>query len=81
MSPLGCCPNPWSTRSPGGRNLSASLPASYRIAVGGTSREPEITGFRVRGRALMLFVMISFLMIQLRSFNRLLLVLSVSRWA
>jgi multidrug efflux pump subunit AcrB len=58
--------------------LSASLPASYRIAVGGTVEESEISKASVFAVVpLMLFLMITFLMIQLQSFNRLFLVLSV----
>src|SRR5262249_54957973 len=58
--------------------LSASIPASYRIAVGGTVEESEKSKASVFAVVpLMLFVMITFLMIQLQSFNRLLLVLSV----
>jgi multidrug efflux pump subunit AcrB len=58
--------------------LSASLPASHRIAVGGTVEESQKSQASVFAVVpLMLFVMISFLMIQLRSFNRLFLVLSV----
>jgi multidrug efflux pump subunit AcrB len=59
-------------------NLKANLPASYRIAVGGTVEESQKSQASVFAVVpLMLFVMISFLMIQLRSFNRLFLVLSV----
>jgi multidrug efflux pump len=58
--------------------LNAGLPASYRIEVGGTVEESQKSQASVFAVVpLMLFVMISFLMIQLRSFNRLLLVLSV----
>jgi multidrug efflux pump len=58
--------------------LRASLPASYRIAVGGTVEESAKSKASVFAVVpLMLFVMITFLMIQLQSFNRLLLVLSV----
>ena len=58
--------------------LGASLPASYRIAVGGTVEESQKSQASVFAVVpLMLFVMITFLMIQLRSFNRLFLVLSV----
>src|SRR5271169_1997465 len=57
---------------------SAALPASYRIAVGGTVEESQKSQASVFAVVpLMLFVMITFLMIQLQSFNRLLLVLSV----
>jgi multidrug efflux pump subunit AcrB len=67
-----------STLAPEIAKLSASLPASYRIAVGGTVEESQKSQASVFAVVpLMLFVMITFLMIQLRSFNRLLLVLSV----
>jgi multidrug efflux pump len=66
------------TLSPAVAKLSASLPASYRIAVGGTVEESQKSKASVFAVVpLMLFVMITFLMIQLQSFNRLLLVLSV----
>ena len=58
--------------------LNASLPAPYRIAVGGTVEESRISQASVFAVVpLMLFTMITFLMIQLQSFNRLFLVLSV----
>ncbi len=58
--------------------LNASLPAPYRIAVGGTVEESQISQASVFAVVpLMLFTMITFLMIQLQSFNRLFLVLSV----
>jgi multidrug efflux pump len=58
--------------------LGASLPAPYRIAVGGTVEESQISQASVFAVVpLMLFTMITFLMIQLQSFNRLFLVLSV----
>src|SRR5580704_2786748 len=64
--------------APSVAKLSASLPASYRIAVGGTVEESQKSQASVFAVVpLMLFVMITFLMIQLRSFNRLFLVLSV----
>jgi multidrug efflux pump subunit AcrB len=64
--------------APAVANLSASLPASYRIAVGGTVEESQKSQASVFAVVpLMLFLMITFLMIQLQSFNRLLLVLSV----
>jgi multidrug efflux pump subunit AcrB len=64
--------------APAVAKLSASLPASYRIAVGGTVEESQKSKASVFAVVpLMLFVMITFLMIQLQSFNRLLLVLSV----
>ena len=64
--------------APAVAKLSASLPASYRIAVGGTVEESEKSKASVFAVVpLMLFLMITFLMIQLQSFNRLFLVLSV----
>ncbi len=64
--------------APAVAKLSASLPASYRIAVGGTVEESQKSQASVFAVVpLMLFVMITFLMIQLQSFNRLFLVLSV----
>src|SRR5215470_3907818 len=64
--------------APAVAQLDARLPASYRIAVGGTVEESEKSKASVFAVVpLMLFVMITFLMIQLRSFNRLFLVLSV----
>src|SRR5215472_4140911 len=64
--------------APAVANLSASLPAPYRIAVGGTVEESQKSQASVFAVVpLMLFLMITFLMIQLQSFNRLLLVLSV----
>jgi multidrug efflux pump subunit AcrB len=58
--------------------LNASLASPYKIAVGGTVEESQKSQASVFAVVpLMLFVMLSFLMIQLRSFNRLLLVLSV----
>jgi multidrug efflux pump subunit AcrB len=64
--------------APAVAKLSESLPASYRIAVGGTVEESQKSKASVFAVVpLMLFLMITFLMIQLQSFNRLLLVLSV----
>ena len=64
--------------APAVAKLSASLPASYRIAVGGTVEESQKSKASVFAVVpLMLFLMITFLMIQLQSFNRLFLVLSV----
>src|SRR5215468_5204240 len=66
------------TLAPAVAKLRASLPASYRIAVGGTVEESEKSKASVFAVVpLMLFLMITFLMIQLQSFNRLFLVLSV----
>jgi multidrug efflux pump len=64
--------------APAVAKLSASLPAPYRIAVGGTVEESQKSQASVFAVVpFMLFVMITFLMIQLQSFNRLFLVLSV----
>ena len=64
--------------APAVEKLRAELPASYQIAVGGTVEESEKSQASVFAVVpLMLFAMITFLMIQLQSFNRLLLVLSV----
>ena len=64
--------------APAVSKLRTSLPASYRIAVGGTVEESQKSQASVFAVVpLMLFLMITFLMIQLQSFNRLLLVLSV----
>jgi multidrug efflux pump subunit AcrB len=58
--------------------LNASLPASYRIDVGGTVEESEKSQASVLEVVpLMLLLMITFLMIQLQSFSRLFLVLAV----
>jgi multidrug efflux pump len=58
--------------------LDASLPTPFRIATGGTVEESQISQASVFAVVpFMLFVMITFLMIQLQSFNRLFLVLSV----
>ena len=60
------------------RARRAELPASYHVAVGGTVEESQKSQASVFAVVpLMLFAMITFLMIQLQSFNRLLLVLSV----
>jgi multidrug efflux pump subunit AcrB len=64
--------------APAVAKLRASLPASYGIAVGGTVEESQKSQASVFAVVpFMLFVMITFLMIQLQSFNRLFLVLSV----
>ena len=58
--------------------FSASLPAAYHVAVGGTveeSAQSQASVFAVL--PLMLFITVTFLMIQLQSFSRLVLVLSV----
>ena len=58
--------------------LDASLPSSYHIAVGGTVEESQKSQASVMAVVpLMLFLMITFLMIQLQGFNLLFLVLSV----
>lgn len=58
--------------------LEASLPRSYRIAVGGTVEQSQESQASVLAAVpLMLFLMITFLMAQLQSFSRLFLVLSV----
>ena len=64
--------------SPAVEKLSASLPASYHIAVGGTVEESQNSQASVMAVVpLMLFLMVTFLMIQLQSFNLLFIVLSV----
>jgi multidrug efflux pump subunit AcrB len=64
--------------APAVEKLRASLPASYDIAVGGTVEESQKSQASVMAVVpLMLFLMITFLMIQLQSFNLLFLVLSV----
>jgi len=58
--------------------LNAELPSGYHIAVGGTVEESQHSQASVIAVVpLMLLLMITFLMIQLQSFNRLFLVLSV----
>jgi multidrug efflux pump subunit AcrB len=58
--------------------LEASLPRGYHIAVGGTVEESSQSQASVYAVVpLMLFIMITVLMIQLQSFSRLVLVLSV----
>jgi multidrug efflux pump subunit AcrB len=58
--------------------LNASLPAPYRIVVGGTVEESAQSQASVLAVVpLMVFLMLTFLMAQLQSFNRLFLVLSV----
>ncbi|MBN9564242.1 MAG: efflux RND transporter permease subunit [Alphaproteobacteria bacterium] len=64
--------------APAVEKLRAGLPASYGIAVGGTVEESQNSQASVMAVVpLMLFLMITFLMIQLQSFNLLFLVLSV----
>jgi multidrug efflux pump subunit AcrB len=58
--------------------LRASLPAGYDIAVGGTVEESELSRNSVFAVVpLMLLLMFTFLMFQLKSFQRLVIVLSV----
>ena len=65
--------------APGDRRSSqASLPKGYRIDVGGTVEESaESQASVVAVVPLMLFIMLTLLMVQLQSFSRLFLVLSV----
>ena len=58
--------------------LSASLPAGYHIAVGGIVEESEVSQASVIAVVpAMLFLMLTFLMMQLHSFGRVFLVLAV----
>jgi len=58
--------------------LNAELPRPYRIALGGIAEESAYSRASVIAVVpLMLFIMLTFLIIQLRSFQRLFLVLSV----
>jgi len=58
--------------------LANSLPAAYRIAVGGTVEESKASQASVIAVVpVMLLIMLTVLMVQLRSFQRLILVLSV----
>jgi multidrug efflux pump len=64
--------------APAVAKLEASLPKSYHIAVGGTVEESAQSQASVYAVVpLMLFITITFLMMQLQSFSRLFLVLSV----
>ena len=64
--------------APAVATVSASLPPQYRIDTGGTVEESAKSQGSVFARVpLMLFLMITFLMIQLQSFSRTLLVLSI----
>ena len=66
------------TLAPAVAELNASLPENYHIAVGGTVEESAQSQASVIAVVpLMLFLMITFLMIQLQSFSRLFLVLIV----
>jgi multidrug efflux pump subunit AcrB len=59
--------------------LNASLPAGYAVTVGGTVEESAKSEASVAAVVpVMLFLMLTILMIQLRSFQRLILVLSVA---
>lgn len=59
--------------------LNAELPASYRVVVGGTEEESGKSQASVIAIVpMMLFLMLTILMIQLQSFHRLFLVLSVA---
>ncbi len=67
------------TVAPRIRALNASLPDGYRIDVGGTIEESEKAQVSVAAVVpLMLILMLTVLMIQLQSFSRLFLVLSVA---
>jgi multidrug efflux pump len=64
--------------APAVEKLGASLPKDYQIAVGGTVEESARSQASVYAVVpLMLFIILTFLMIQLQSFSRLFLVLSV----
>ena len=64
--------------APAIEKLNAGLPAPYQIAVGGTVEESQNSQASVVAVVpLMLFLMVTFLMIQLQSFSRLFLVLSM----
>jgi multidrug efflux pump subunit AcrB len=64
--------------APAVEKLQASLPANYRIAVGGTVEESASSQASVFAMVpAMLFLMLLFLMAQLHSFSRLAMVLSV----
>jgi multidrug efflux pump subunit AcrB len=64
--------------TPAVKNLRASLPADYRIAVGGTVEESASSQASVFAMVpIMLLLMLLFLMAQLHSFRRLAMVLSV----
>jgi multidrug efflux pump subunit AcrB len=64
--------------APAVAKLNADLPRPYRIALGGIAEESAYSRASVIAVVpLMLFIMLTFLIIQLRSFQRLFLVLSV----
>jgi multidrug efflux pump subunit AcrB len=68
-----------SALSPAVENLTKSLPRSYNIAVGGTVEESQKSQASVIAVVpVMLLIMITVLMVQLRSFQQLFLVLSVA---
>jgi multidrug efflux pump subunit AcrB len=68
-----------SALAPAVQALSKELPRSYRIAVGGTVEESQKSRASVVAVVpAMLLIMLTVLMVQLRSFQRLLLVLSVA---
>ena len=65
--------------SPAIENLKKTLPASYNVAVGGTVEESQKSRASVLAVVpLMLFAMLTILMVQLRSFPRLFMVVSVA---
>jgi multidrug efflux pump len=65
--------------TPAVAELSASLPRPYRIAVGGTVEESRTSQASVVAVVpVMLLIMVTVLMVQLRSFQRLVLVMSVA---
>jgi len=67
------------TLAPRVAELAASLPAGYRIEVGGSVEESNKAQASVMAVVpLMLFLMLTILMLQLQGFNRLFLVLSVA---
>jgi len=68
-----------SALAPAIANLSKELPRSYNVAVGGTVEESQKSQASVIAVVpLMLFIMITVLMIELQSFQRLFIVLSVA---
>jgi multidrug efflux pump subunit AcrB len=67
------------TLAPAVAKLNSTLPAGYQVVVGGTVEESAKSQASVLAVVpLMLFLMVTFLMIQLQSFSRLFLVLSVA---
>jgi multidrug efflux pump len=68
-----------SSLSPAVEGLAKSLPRSYRIAVGGTVEESRKSQASVIAVVpVMLLIMLTVLMVELKSFQRLLLVISVA---